>query len=79
MGLVFKELQVGNGDMGMNVAYDGYAVTPNDTLATYSAQVPAQNGQPRMANALIATGAGNVNLVLDTFGNTAVVAVAAMQ
>lgn len=77
MGQVFKVSNSGNpGDMSNAVTYDGYAITPSDTLATYQAQTPSMNGQPRTANALVATGvAGTVALVLDAAGATATVTV----
>ena len=77
MGLKYRDMLLSNNDMGNTNVYDGYAVTPNDTLATYQTQVPYQNGQPKLANAILATGVGNINLVLDAYGNTAVLTVAA--
>ena len=34
MGLKYRDMSLSNNDMGNTNAYDGYAVTPNDTLAT---------------------------------------------
>lgn len=76
MGLLYREQSITNG-RDMTHEYDGYAVTPNDTLATYQAQVPAQNGQALAADGIYVTGAGNVSLVLDAAGNTALVTAAA--
>lgn len=74
MGQVFKEQVVSNGDLGASQTFDGYAVTPNDTLATFQQQIPAQNGQPRVCNALVCTGVvGTIALVLDASGATATV------
>lgn len=59
----------------MTHEYRGVPITPNDTLATYSAQIDA-GAQPRSAQGLTATGTGNVELVLDAAGNTALITVA---
>lgn len=77
MGLIYKQPATGNQPGGMDnvLTYDGYAVTPSDTLATYQAQVPNFNGQPRVANAIVCTGAGNIALVLDAAGATALLTV----
>jgi len=72
MGQVFTEQSVTTGRYTNASAFDGYAVTPNDILATYQAQVPQGTAQ-----GIYVTGAGNVSLVLDAAGNTALVTAAA--
>lgn len=72
----FSDKQLYPGRTGAK-AYDGYPITPSDTLATYGAQIPAQNGQPIACDAIYITGAGAVAVVLDAAGNTAVITAAA--
>lgn len=74
MALLWKETELDPG-RDSNQMYEGYATTASDTLATYSVQLPYDNGQPRCAQGVTASGTGNLNLVLDNEGNTAVVAV----
>lgn len=73
--LIYKETNLEPG-RDMTHEYRGVPVTPNDTLATFSAQIDA-SARAVSAQGLIATGAGAVALVLDAAGNTAVVTVAA--
>ena len=75
--LRFSEQAITNGRNTNDHGYDGYAITPSDTAATYNAQVPYQNGAPLTAQAIYVTGAGNVSVVLDAAGNTAVITAAA--
>lgn len=78
MGLKFSERSfVTSGRYTNANDYDGYAITPNDTLATYQAQIPTTQGSAMTGEAIYVTGAGTVSLVLDAAGNTATVTAAA--
>jgi len=75
MAKIYKRATLANGvDEG---EFEGYPVTPNDTAATYKAQLPYKNGQPRACQGVYVTGAGNVAMVLNAAGDTALLTVAA--
>lgn len=57
--------------------FDGYAISPNDTLATYQAQVPKVGNAVMRTDALYVTGAGNINVLLNSAGDSAVLTVSA--
>jgi hypothetical protein len=76
MGLKFSEQLLTSGRKTNAHEFDGYAVTPNDTLATYQQQVPFTNGVGIPCDALYVTTGGTVALVLDAAGNTATLTVA---
>lgn len=72
--LLYSEVNVSEGrDMTHN--YRAVPITPNDTLATYSAQIDYA-ARAVGAQGLIATATGNVALVLDAAGNTALITIA---
>lgn len=71
MGKIFVDKMLRNGSDTDKNQYDGYAVTPNDTAATYQAQIPWQNGKPAICQGFYVTGAGNIAVVINAAGDTA--------
>jgi hypothetical protein len=77
MGLKFTAQTIsGNGNSNSH-EYDGYAITPNDTLATYQAQVPKVGNAVMRTDAIYVTGAGNIAVLLNSAGDSATLAVSA--
>ena len=61
MGLKFTNPQISGTGYSNGHEYDGYPITPNDTLASYQAQVPQLNGNAQRGDAMYVTGAGNID------------------
>jgi hypothetical protein len=71
MGMKFTAATISGTGYSNSHEYDGYPITPNDTLTTYQAQVPQLNGNVQRGDALYVTGAGNIAIKLNSAGDTA--------